>query len=237
MWLPDVQGEQEEELNVIAPAASGAGLNFGWPCYEGNLNYLNQNCGPAAQYRFPDFTYLHDVPNGGQTIIGGYVYRGQQYPLLRNNYICSDMATNNAWIIRLTNRGNVVANLQSDIPPLIQAYGLDEAGEMYAVAADGIIYSVGAVNTGVPIAAGNNANAITTGNKIYPTVTNSYITLQMKDMFRGVRITDMNGNEVMHRILNTNGIMQINLPHLSTGMYIVKLYGTINLQQKIYVSQ
>lgn len=238
MWLPDVQGEQEEELNVIAPASSGAGLNFGWPCYEGNLSYLNENCAPASQYRFPEFTYLHDVPNGGQTIIGGYVYRGQKYPVLRNNYICSDLATNNAWIIRLTNGGRIVARLQSGIPPLIQAYGLDEAGEMYAVAGDGIIYSVAVANTGKAITAipGSSEDISTVTNKIYPTITSSYIILSMKDPFRYMRITDMSGKEVMHRNLNGDGLLRIDLPRLSPGIYLVKLYGKTELQQKIYVS-
>jgi glucose/arabinose dehydrogenase len=238
LWLPDVQGEQAEELNVLSPASAGAGLNFGWPCYEAKLPYLNENCRPPSKYRFPDFSYLHDVPEGGETIIGGYVYRGAAYPALQNNYVCSDYTSNNAWVIWRTARGRLVNNLQTNIPPLIQSYGLDEAGEMYAVAGNGIIYRVGAVNANVTVSAAQGSNAYAaTMNKIYPTIAGSYIILQMKDTFRELRITDMNGKEIMHRTINSNGIMQIALPRLSAGMYFVNLDGKTNLKQKIYVSQ
>ena len=115
---------------------------------------------------------------------------------------------------------------------------------MYAVAGDGIIYRVGAddddddggdeIVTAMP---GNNNYASTEVNKIYPTIANSYIILQMKDTFRHLRITDMNGKEVMRRAINSNGVMQIELPRLSAGIYLVNLDGKTNLQQKIYVSQ
>lgn len=236
LWLPDVEGEQSEELNVITPVKSGAGKNFGWPCYEGNLNFLLNGCRSASAYTFPQFTYLHDVPTGGETVIGGYVYRGAAYPALRNYFVMSDFTSNNAWLVKLKPNGTLETTLQSNIPPFIESYGLDESGEMYAVAMDSNFYRVGANTAAMASQEYNSTN--TSVDRIFPTVAHAYIMLQLNSPFRYMRITDINGHEVLRKDLQgSNGLLQVNLPSLSSGMYVVQLAGEKNVQQKIYIEQ
>ncbi|HNP22063.1 MAG TPA: PQQ-dependent sugar dehydrogenase [Panacibacter sp.] len=236
LWLPDVEGEQSEELNVITPVKFGAGKNFGWPCYEGNLNFLLDGCRPASVYTFPQFTYLHDVPNGGETVIGGYVYRGAAYPTLRNYFVMSDFTSNNAWLVKLKANGSLETNLQSNIPPFIESYGLDESGEMYAVAMDSNLYRVGASTAAIASQEYNSTN--TSADRIFPTVAHTYIMLQLSSAFKYVSITDISGREVLRKDLQgSKGLLQVNLPSLSSGMYVVQLTGEKNVQQKVYIEQ
>ena len=86
LYISDVGWDNWEELN------SGAGKNFGWPCYDGN------NAGSASQPAFanlaatqaacatlyqtgpvqaPAFAYNHGV---GSAIVGGAFYIGNAYP-------------------------------------------------------------------------------------------------------------------------------------------------------------
>ena len=142
MWISDNGGEQWDEINFI-PRNQFGFKNFGWPCYEGTVPFVQQNCADSASYTFPIFENPPDS-NGEQAIIGGFVYRGRTYPMLRGYYICSDYIQNKAWKIRAAAGGTWNIFEQLNIPPAITSYAEDEAGELYATSAEGKIYRVGA---------------------------------------------------------------------------------------------
>gem|GEM_PF-1806570 len=144
LYLPDVGGDNWEEVNIRKPAQS-PGSNYGWPCYEGNAAFITQGCRSKSNYVFPVFTYPHDSATGGYAVIGGYVYRGAAYPDLKGYYICSDHYSNNAWKIRPNGSGGYDVFMQSGIPSLIAGYGEGEDGELYAASLEGIVYRVGAI--------------------------------------------------------------------------------------------
>jgi len=142
LYLPDVGGDNWEEVNIRKPGESAAS-NYGWPCYEGNAVLITQGCGNINKYVFPVFTYPHDSITGGYAIIGGYVYRGAAYPDLKGYYICSDHLSDNAWKIKANNSGGYDVYKQSGIPSLIAGYGEGEDGELYAASLEGTVYRVG----------------------------------------------------------------------------------------------
>lgn len=241
IWIPDVGGNRAEEINVLSVAQS-AGANFGWPCYESNLPYLTNGCGPVNTYRFPAFTYPNDSSWGGSCIIGGYVYRGTSFPALKGFFVCSDFISSNAWLVRQTTPGTVMAQLQQPAPAGIVSYGLDENNELYAISLTGNIYRVGAT-TATTAATTNAAGMLHTGvvqqaPRMYPTlVNNRQMVIELNRPYKMLQVIDMNGLSV-HR-QNINGItgkITIALPALTTGTYVVQLLGEQFFSQKIYVT-
>jgi hypothetical protein len=79
--IADVGQEIIEEINKM-PDHTGR-FNYGWRCYEGNNNYNTAGCPAQSTMTFPIAVYDH---SGNKcSITGGYVYRGSQYPALREN--------------------------------------------------------------------------------------------------------------------------------------------------------
>ena len=72
IFIGDVGESSREEVDVIEPGESG--LNFQWNRCEGNLGkmeppYIGISRGPVLDYPHTD----------GRAVIGGYVYRGQEF--------------------------------------------------------------------------------------------------------------------------------------------------------------
>ncbi|HRH49688.1 MAG TPA: PQQ-dependent sugar dehydrogenase [Panacibacter sp.] len=240
MWIADVGGERFEEINVSTPVQQG-GMNYGWPCYESNVSYVPAGCKNINRYTFPVFNYPHFGTHSGQAIIGGYVYRGSANPALKGYYICSDYSTADLWKIIPNGAGGYNSFKQSGIPPSIAGYGEGEDFELYAASLDGVVYKVQAAAPAT-VAAANEAAIIAANGKtvIYPTlVDNSIVMLELKEAYDNVKIFDINGREVMRKSLtNQTGRINLNLPKLNAGMYVVQLTGDkAMMQQKIYISK
>jgi glucose/arabinose dehydrogenase len=144
MWIADDGGEKWDEVNVRTRKQPG-GANLGWPCYEGTLPFLTNGCKDSSTYTFPIFVNPPDI-NGAQAIIGGYVYRGKIYSLLKGYYVCADYVQNKAW--KIISNGSNGWNIfeQANIPAGITSFGEGEDAELYATSSSGIVYRVGAVN-------------------------------------------------------------------------------------------
>ena len=102
LYLGDVGQNLFEEVNIIVN-----GGNYGWVIREGfhcfdPFNPLNPpaTCGntgpvgeplidPIAEYSHPDSGF---TPEGGITVIGGFVYRGLRSPCLVGRYVFGDFA-------------------------------------------------------------------------------------------------------------------------------------------------
>lgn len=83
----DVGWNTREEVDLVA----GAGLDFGWPCYEGLMHTpgYSDDARCAAEYAkegtagadvYPVYDYTHADAGGGAAVIGGLQYRGSTYP-------------------------------------------------------------------------------------------------------------------------------------------------------------
>lgn len=90
VWIGDVGQNAWEEIDFW-PAGDNSGPNFGWVCREGLVatpGVSQANCQPASAYESPVGVYAHST--GWVAIIGGYVYRGTQYPHLYGHYMFTD---------------------------------------------------------------------------------------------------------------------------------------------------
>ena len=80
----------------------------------------------------------------GQSITGGYVYRGKDLPALQGVYIYGDFQSGRIWGLREKDGKAVASGEIVDIsksrPLNIAAFGEDQEGELYILAFDGKIY-------------------------------------------------------------------------------------------------
>jgi glucose/arabinose dehydrogenase len=155
LYIGDVGQSALEEIDYVAASADtrtiAAGLNFGWRIMEGNV------CGPVAaectdQTRanlvLPVDVYGRTV---GQSVTGGYVYRGSGVPGLRGQYIYADYATKHIFRFRMQDgqvadrveiTDQIVAPGGGDVEN-IASFGTDNAGEVYIVAFEpGAVYRI-----------------------------------------------------------------------------------------------
>jgi glucose/arabinose dehydrogenase len=148
MYIGDVgQGDLEE---VDFEPAGTAGRNYGWRLMEGDACYNpDTGCNAAAQNLvLPVATYDHGV---GQSITGGYVYRGATIPDLRGTYLYADYQSARFFALRM--QGGSVAQAQLEITDNINpggdvggiaSFGQDSAGALYVVAFGGTVYRIDA---------------------------------------------------------------------------------------------
>ncbi|HLO28815.1 MAG TPA: NPCBM/NEW2 domain-containing protein, partial [Anaerolineales bacterium] len=142
-YLGDVGWDQWEEINVGA-----AGVNMGWPCYEGNLRQSGYEPKPLCQslynqgsgaVRVPLFAYNH---NGtGAAITGGTFYTGTAYPsAYQGAYFYGDYAIGYIRYIKVDNNNNLLEG------PLSFAIGADGPVDIQ-MGPDGNLYYL-AINMG-----------------------------------------------------------------------------------------
>ncbi len=141
MWIGDVGQSKYEEINMVTPDQSPA-ANFGWECYEADSANKTQGCGSISTYKFPAFMYNHGSSNGGEVVIGGYVYRGNKYLSLQGYYLCIDYFSKNLWKIKPDNAGGWNVYMQKGGAADIVSFGEGEDGELYAAALTGTVYKL-----------------------------------------------------------------------------------------------
>jgi glucose/arabinose dehydrogenase len=135
LYMADVGQNQWEEVN-FQPADSPGGENYGWNRYEGTHAYSG-GAAPADMV-LPIAEYAHS--EGGCSITGGYVYRGEAVPELTGAYFYGDWCTGNIWAAYRDAAGEWQSDLFMQQPGnLISSFGEDEAGEMYVINYNGIL--------------------------------------------------------------------------------------------------
>ncbi|MFK8054270.1 MAG: PQQ-dependent sugar dehydrogenase [Woeseiaceae bacterium] len=129
LWLADVGQGAREEVNLIE-----RGGNYGWRCKEGTRDTANVgDCAtgglidPVTEYGRSD----------GNSITGGFVYRGSAIPALQGLYVFADYGSGRIWAARPDNQGNYTNDLliDSSVNPTAFAIGPDD--EMYFVNING----------------------------------------------------------------------------------------------------
>lgn len=125
LYIGDVGNETWEEVD-FQPANSHGKENYGWPCYEANAPTGHNDCLPPSAFVYPIVAYNH---NGGHAaIVGGYVYRGRQYPSLYGYYFYADHENGTFWAMSTCNRqvsslGQLASNPST--------FGEDASGQLY----------------------------------------------------------------------------------------------------------
>jgi glucose/arabinose dehydrogenase len=150
LWIGDVGQGEVEEVDLLRPTDAGA--NFGWPILEGTATFRG---GSTAGLTPPIAQYLHGSgTRQGNTVIGGYVYRGR-IEQLQGQYVFTDFITPNVWTIPVSRvvQGTTLSSSEftvrnADFAPNagsfdnLASFGLDEAGNLYLVDLDGEIFII-----------------------------------------------------------------------------------------------
>lgn len=139
IWIADVgQGDLEE---VNREDTGDAGLNFGWPLYEGTDCFAGPCDGSDASGRSlstPVYEYPHKE---GCSITGGYVYRGSAIPQLDGHYFFADWCS--GFIRSIAPDGSVYDWTDgTGTVAAVTSFGRDDAGEVYVVSGSGTVYRI-----------------------------------------------------------------------------------------------
>jgi len=141
MLIGDVGQNQWEEVDY-EPAARG-GRNYGWRNREGAHNNVTSRPPAYTPLVEPIHEYSHSV---GQSITGGYVYRGNALPaMFRGRYFFADFVQGRVWSLALNidtgTREATVSNVTEHTSELsasgpldnISSFGVDADGELLLV--------------------------------------------------------------------------------------------------------
>jgi glucose/arabinose dehydrogenase len=126
LWIGDVGEGTWEEVDH-APAGRG-GQNFGWNVMEGPACFRPPVGCSRAGLTLPVAAYRHT--GGNCTVIGGYVYRGREFPALRGGYVYGDYCSGRIWVLD-AGAANPRPVLALDTNFLISSFGQDDRGELY----------------------------------------------------------------------------------------------------------
>jgi glucose/arabinose dehydrogenase len=136
LWIADVGQDAWEEVDRISATA-----NLGWRCREGAHDY-NLTCGPGSGLTDPIAEYAHPL---GESITGGFVYRGSRFASMQGRYVFGDFVTGLLFNIdAATPAASTLSIAAGDAGGGVMpaAFAEDQAGEIYIVDYNGGLYSL-----------------------------------------------------------------------------------------------
>ena len=150
LLIGDVGQNAVEEIDLMRPGDGGA--NFGWSIVEGTQPFKGN---PQPSFVPPVAEYPHGTgPRQGNSVTGGYVYRGP-VEALRGHYVFGDFVAGAIWSVPLSRLaiGSTLPNSQFTIRTQqfapdagainsISSFGIDESNNLYIVDFDGEIFRV-----------------------------------------------------------------------------------------------
>ena len=134
LWVGDVGQNSFEEVDLAVK-----GGNYGWNTLEGSHCFRpSSSCDPKG-------TILPVVEYGasqGCSVIGGYVYRGGDGPLLRGVYLYSDYCSGQIWGVRRDGQEIMAHQKLADTGFQITSFGQDLEGNLYILTEDSGVYRI-----------------------------------------------------------------------------------------------
>lgn len=130
----DVGQDKYEEIDLIEK-----GGNYGWNAMEGNHCFKpSTNCEKPGMIR-PLVEYPR---SGGNSVTGGYVYRGNSIPSLQGAYLYGDFGSGKIWALYYDqeNKKVIKNELLLNSHLAISTFGQDHDGEVYLADYGGKIY-------------------------------------------------------------------------------------------------
>jgi glucose/arabinose dehydrogenase len=149
LWIGDVGQNRFEEVDRSLRGiykVGGRGRNYGWRVLEGRHCFIPATACSRVGKTMPLIEYAHDNPNTTDdncAVTGGYVYRGNAYPLLRGQYVYGDFCSGRIWTISAGASPLVRPTLRLDTSLAISSFALSGGNELYVLSLDGGIYRVG----------------------------------------------------------------------------------------------
>lgn len=118
IWGADVGQNQLEEIDILEK-----GKNYGWNIMEGTTCYLGPNCNQAG-LTLPVAEYPRSE---GQSVTGGYVYRGKRAPSLVGSYLYADFVSGKLWALAAGGQPRLLLNTELNV----SSFGQDADRELY----------------------------------------------------------------------------------------------------------
>ena len=220
LWLADVGEITNEEIDKVQNPLPNTGLNFGWPCYEGNTVFDTSSgtCPIYTSTVAPLSQYTHS--SGRCSITGGYFYTGTVYPNFANKYFFADYCTGEIGTINTAG----IITWRLDASGNITTFGEDKDGELY-VAAGNIVYKIIDSSLGV--------NDFTkTGLSLYPNPADTVIFIKNNSgtTLSKVNVFDLTGKLVLTKAVNNDTTPSVNISALSSGLYLISVEETTGNQ-------
>jgi glucose/arabinose dehydrogenase len=103
IWLGDVGQDTIEEVDRVVP-----GGNYGWNCFEGFSEYA----GCSGDFIEPRTVYSHEF---GQSVTGGFAYRGSRLPELYGWYVFADFYSGRIWAVNTADDSDAVQLTEADL--------------------------------------------------------------------------------------------------------------------------
>ena len=142
------------------------GGNYGWRCREGAHDH-NASCGNPASTIDPVAEYSHSQ---GISVTGGFVYRGNEMPLLAGRYLFGDFGSGRIWHIARDTPPTLQVTTGFDSNLNIASFAQDAAGEIYVVHLGGTLHRLrqAATVAGSVPAQLSATGCVATGNATMP---------------------------------------------------------------------
>ncbi len=139
LWVGDVGQDRVEEVSIVR-----RGENHGWNVYEGFEPFSNKYRKGGASYTPPVFAYRRKF---GNSVTGGYVYRGDPRSSFYGVYICGDYTSKRIFGLKQQDRTLQVVRQIGTAPQGIASFATDERGEIYLVGYEGMVYQLDLTGT------------------------------------------------------------------------------------------
>ena len=146
LFIGDVGQGAREEVD-FEPFGSPGGRNYGWRILEGTIctPAIGSPCTPPANYVPPIFDYDR---NQGQSITGGFRYRGSRVPELAGAYLYADFGSGRLWAATPNGGGGWTPQQLLLNAGGVSAFGEDHDGELYVTNYfNGTVYRLDPVDT------------------------------------------------------------------------------------------
>ena len=134
LYAADVGQNAVEEIDLIAK-----GANYGWNVMEGTRCYEPSRGCARVGLTPPIAEYGH---GRGQSITGGYVYRGSALPGLRGRYVFGDFSSGSIWSVPAGAGSVRKPRLLLQTKLAISSFGEDRSGELYLTDLNGYIFKL-----------------------------------------------------------------------------------------------
>ncbi len=133
LWAGDVGQVKREEISIVT-----SGANMGWAIREGTICHRPSSGCREEGLTPPIVDLRHDE---AASITGGYVYRGDTASAYYGYYVFGDYQTRNVWALKRVEGKAPELRKLGRSPGMISSFGVDEAGQIYALGFDdGIVY-------------------------------------------------------------------------------------------------
>ncbi len=132
LWVGDVGQSEYEEVDIIEK-----GKNYGWKIMEGEHCYSPSAGCNTTGLELPIIEYSHSV---GNSITGGYVYRGEAIPSLVGKYIYGDYGSGRIWALEYDGMNDPINTELMLSGKAISSFGTDAENNLYVLHYFGEIY-------------------------------------------------------------------------------------------------